>query len=223
MTDLTKLKLMEIANRVPLFKALNAHEKGQVIAIDNIVKVIKKDTAFINYGDRNDNFFILLSGSASVYQHDHKIAKVKGGQFVGEVGFICGDPRTATVVADTDLVTFCIDRSRFMYLPATLREKIKDRLINGLVDRVESMNEHIAQLDKIVSHYQTSNTEVEQSSQAPQTAQANKSPAEKNKINKNQTAPNEQAPESEQCESTVITAPTELSKTLKKRRKPTWK
>lgn len=218
MTDITKLKLMEIANRVPLFKALNSHEKGQVIAINNIVKVIKKGTIFINYGDHNDNFFILLSGSASVYQHDRKIAQVKGGQFVGEVGFICGDARTATVIADTDLVTFCIDRSRFMYLPATLREKIKDRLINGLVDRVEFMNDHIAQLDEIITTYQKNENSPEPTSITAETS-------ESSKTSDNVTPAIKQTESIEDEESNDITVTPDnevLTHHPKKTKRPTW-
>ena len=218
MTDITKLKLMEIANRVPLFKALSSHEKGQVIAINNIVKVIKQGTVFINYGDHNDNFYILLSGSASVYQHDRKIAQVKGGQFVGEVGFICGDPRTATVIADTDLVTFCIDRSRFMYLPATLREKIKDRLINGLVDRVEFMNDHIAQLDKIITTYQKNDTLPEPTSIIAETSESSKTPVNATS-SKKQT---ESVEIKDNNDNTVTTDNEDLTHQPKRTRPPTW-
>ena len=218
MTDITKLKLMEIANRVPLFKALNSHEKGQVISINNIIKVIKQGTAFINYGDHNDNFYILLSGSASVYQHERKIAQVKGGQFVGEVGFICGDPRTATVIADTDLVTFCIDRNRFMYLPATLREKIKDRLINGLVDRVEFMNEHIAQLDEMITTFHLSDNPPEQTSITAETHELSKE-SDKVTPSKEKT---ECIEDEDNNDNEVITDDGDLAHIAKNTRRPTW-
>ena len=156
-----------------------------------------------------------------MYQHDRKIAKVKGGQFVGEVGFICGDPRTATVIADTDLVTFCINRSRFMYLPATLREKIKDRLINGLVDRVESMNEHIAQLDDIITHYQADDTPAKHTPQAPMTAQVSKPLKEHNGEAANNPSQTKQT--AEQAETEVTSDQVEFTKTPNKLRKPTWK
>lgn len=218
MTDITKLKLMEIANRVPLFKALNSHEKGQVIAINNIVKVIKQGTIFINYGDHNDNFYILLSGSASAYQHNRKIAQVKGGQFVGEVGFICGDPRTATVIADSDLVTFCIDRSRFMYLPATLREKIKDRLINGLVDRVEFMNDHIAQLDEIITTYQKNDNPPEQTSVTSETSESPKKSADATpSIEQTECIEDEDS-----NNNTIVPDNEDLTHQTKKTRRPTW-
>lgn len=146
MLGISKLKLIEIANRVPLFKALDTHEKEQVISIPNIVKVINKGERFISYGEHNDNFFILLSGKASIYQKEQKIAVVEGGQFVGEVGFICATARTANAIAETDLITFCIDKKSFLMLPALLREKIKDKLITGLVERIEHMNIYINHL-----------------------------------------------------------------------------
>lgn len=150
MSDFSKLKLMEIANRVPLFKELNLYEKEQIISINNIVKIIKKGKKFITFGDQDDSFYVLLSGTASVIKKDREIAEVHGGQFVGEVGFICRDPRTASIIAKTDLITFCIDRDKFSKLPIKLRDKIKDKVINGLVDRVEHMNDEIEQLNQKV-------------------------------------------------------------------------
>lgn len=139
-------KLIEIANRVPLFDALTTHEKQQVVSIPNIVKVINAEQRFITQGEYDDSFYIVLSGKASVYQNGQAIAHIEGGQFVGEVGFICSQTRTADVVADTDLITFCFDQHIFLLLPVLLREKIKDRLINGLVKRIEQMNSHIKHL-----------------------------------------------------------------------------
>ncbi len=150
MSDIPKSKLMEIANRVPLFKELSLSEKEQVISIQNIVKIIKKDKEFIVFGENDDKFYILLSGTANVIKKSRQISQIHGGQFVGEVGFMCGEPRTATIVANTNLVTFCIDRETFSLLPVSLRSKIKDRMINGLVERVEHLNGEIERLNKTI-------------------------------------------------------------------------
>lgn len=161
MSDVSKLKLLEIANRVPLFKALSVYEKEQIISMKDIVNIIKKGTKFIIFGEQDDKFYILLSGTASVIKKDREIAEIQGGQFVGEVGFICGDPRTASIIAKTDLITFCIDREKFSHLPIRLRDKIKDRVINGLVDRVEHMNDEIEQLTRSVEAFDTEDDNAE--------------------------------------------------------------
>ncbi|MEW6984113.1 cyclic nucleotide-binding domain-containing protein [Colwelliaceae bacterium 6471] len=164
MGEITKLKLMEIANRIPLFKALSLHEKEKVITINNIVKVIKKDTKFIIYGDHDDSFYILLNGSAAVYKNDRKIATLNGGQFVGEVGFICREPSTSSVVAETDLITFFFTRDRFLNLPVSLREKIKDGLIGGLVNKIHGMNDEIEGLRQFIDSLEE---ETEKQAKAP--------------------------------------------------------
>ena len=68
MTLIPTDKLIDIANRVPLFKELNANETEQLITITNIVKMIKAGEKFISDGKYNDSFYILLSGKATVYQ-----------------------------------------------------------------------------------------------------------------------------------------------------------
>ena len=49
-----------------------------------------------------ESFYILLNGEVSVWRHDKEIATVAPPNFLGEVGFILGDPRVATVKAASD-------------------------------------------------------------------------------------------------------------------------
>lgn len=146
MAVINKLKLMEIANRIALFKALSAHERDMIISMPGIVQVISQFTEFIRYGEYSENLYIILSGKASVYRDDKQIAQIGGGDFVGEVGFICHEARTASVVANEQLITLRISSSNFSRLPANLREKIKDRLIGGLVARVHRLNDEVIDL-----------------------------------------------------------------------------
>lgn len=135
-----KMKLLEILNRIPLFKGLSAPERERVIATRHILKPFKAGTKFINYGDMDDSFFILLAGKANVIIGDQVLAEIGAGDFVGEVGFICGERRTASVQATTDVIAMCITHQAFSDVPTNLREKIKDKMIAGLVARIQSMN-----------------------------------------------------------------------------------
>jgi CRP/FNR family cyclic AMP-dependent transcriptional regulator len=48
-------------------------------------------------GQSGGDFFVLLSGTADVTRKGRKIAKMRPGDFFGEIALVDGGPRTATV------------------------------------------------------------------------------------------------------------------------------
>lgn len=143
---LTKLQLLEIMARVPLFKTLSAVERERVLTDGAAFESISADNPFIVEGSHGPSFYIILSGQAVVRRHGHKVATMTAGQFIGEVGFICNEVRTASVVALTDMLVLKIDRDNFQRLPSKIRESIKDKVISGLVARVGRQTKQIISL-----------------------------------------------------------------------------
>ncbi|MFT4929183.1 MAG: CRP/FNR family cyclic AMP-dependent transcriptional regulator [Phenylobacterium sp.] len=143
---INKLKLLEILSRVSLFKSLTSGERSAVLDSGVKFQSIAPDNNFIVEGSQGPSFFIILSGEATVKQGGHNVAVLKSGQFIGEMGFICNEPRTATVVALTDMLVLKIDRNSFRQLPIKIREEIKDKVILGLVARVSRQNKQIIAL-----------------------------------------------------------------------------
>jgi len=148
---MNKIKLMEILARIPLFKNLSPAERD---VVQNMVRNIKRypqGKVFIKEGAHEPFFYIILAGKADVSTRGHKIGELISGQFIGEVGFICSEPRSATVSAGTDIALMLINSEDFRRLPARIRESIKDRIISGLVERVSGMNNNtIRYEDEIV-------------------------------------------------------------------------
>ena len=68
----------------------------------------------INEGDRSRSVFLVLRGSVAVVVEiggrDMAIAKLGPGDIFGEMAFITGNPRTATVVSESsDLIVLELD------------------------------------------------------------------------------------------------------------------
>lgn len=139
---MNKIKLMEILARIPLFKDLTPPEREVVQKMVINIKRYPQGKVFIKEGAHEPFFYILLAGKAEVSHRAHKIGELIPGQFIGEVGFICKEPRSATVTASTDIALMLINAEDFRRLPARIRESIKDRIISGLVDRVSGMNDN---------------------------------------------------------------------------------
>lgn len=131
---------MEILARIPLFKGLTPAEREVVLKMAKNIKRIKADKSFIKEGAHEPFFYIILAGKAEVFHRGKRIGELHPGQFIGEVGFICKEPRSATVIAKDDMAVMLITSEDFRKLPTRIRESIKDKIISGLVERVSGMN-----------------------------------------------------------------------------------
>jgi CRP-like cAMP-binding protein len=96
--------------------------------------------AVVNEGDRGDSMFTIKSGSARVTTHVQnravELATLSEGDFFGEVAFLTGRPRTASVIADGKLQVMDINRD---VLQKVLEKhpRIMDRLVEFYYSRVK--------------------------------------------------------------------------------------
>ncbi|NVK23666.1 MAG: cyclic nucleotide-binding domain-containing protein [Gammaproteobacteria bacterium] len=146
----SQLKLLEFLNRISLFKSLDAREREMVAKIPNLVVLIAKDEVFIRKDHFDSDFYIVLNGEANISVNGQNVAVATPGHFIGEVGFICNEARSATVTAKTDIIAMRITRDLFDLLPIRVRESIKQKIINGLVERVTTQNSKIIDLEERV-------------------------------------------------------------------------
>ena len=71
------------------------------------------------------------------------IAKLKAGAVFGEIAYIAKRTRTTSVIADGDVIALKIDTKNTDYLKPAISTKLKDQLIEILVNRLETMNEQV--------------------------------------------------------------------------------
>jgi CRP-like cAMP-binding protein len=84
---------------------------------------------------------IIVDGVAVVRRNGRKIATLGAGDIMGELSILSGLPRTATVVADTDLIVESLNRREFMSLlddSPRIAKKILLRAITSLHDLATS-------------------------------------------------------------------------------------
>lgn len=134
------LKAVTILNRVQLFNLLTIAEKQHIAESHSLFYHIPDEEEFITLGEMDDGFYVLLSGTALVIHSGEELTEVSAGDFVGETGFMGNNRRSASVVAQTDIIALKFNRKTFQILPMRVREIIKDHIIQGLVERVEELN-----------------------------------------------------------------------------------
>ncbi len=136
---------MEILARVPIFKSLTAQERNCLIVDEVEFFQAEAGEHIIQQGDTDHYFYILLSGHLAVTKNANQapIATIEPGDFVGEIGFITNQPRTANVAAIEDSMLIRVDQTVMKILPIRVREQIKDKMINGLVERMNHLNDEV--------------------------------------------------------------------------------
>jgi len=119
---------MDRLETVPLFGACT---RRQLRAVARIARVFDAaaDTVLIRAGDRGEEFFLIVEGTARVHVSAKKRLRLRPGDFFGEMSLLDGEPRSATVLAETSLRLLVISRRNF----TTLLEKVPGLTQNLLV------------------------------------------------------------------------------------------
>lgn len=139
-----KAKLLEILNKITLFQGMDERELKVILNMPKVYEVFAPGETIVREGDVEACFYILLAGKAKVIVKEQTLAQIGPPQFVGEVGFICKEPRIATVIANEEVKAMRLDAANFSRLPVSIRETIKDKIIAGLVSRLARVNESVA-------------------------------------------------------------------------------
>ena len=107
--------------KVEILKSIDPYELGQIcdaLKTENF----KKGDCIIKQGDRGDVFYILDEGKAhaeKVFEEGKKAEKVKdyeSGGFFGELALLKGEPRAASIIADSNCRCLSLDRMAFKRL-----------------------------------------------------------------------------------------------------------
>ena len=107
--------------KVEILKSIDPYELGQISDALK-TKHYSKGETIIKQGDKGDIFFILDEGSAhaeKVFEEGKKPQRVKdyeAGGYFGELALLKGEPRAATIVADTECRCLILDRMAFKRL-----------------------------------------------------------------------------------------------------------
>ena len=127
--------------RVPLFSGFDEDELGRVAEISKIVEV-PVGTVITRVGDAGDSFFVIIDGMAGVRTPVGSGNELRPGDFFGEMSLLDGEPRSATIVAATDLRLLSVDRSHFWQLLEANPELIR-RILTVLSRRVRRLEQTV--------------------------------------------------------------------------------
>lgn len=145
--NIPHLKLLEIVARVGFFKKLSVGERELLLSSSTCYKCYK-DKFVQTEDDLNRNFYIVLSGNIAITKKgtDKVVGHVSVGEFIGESSFINKHRKSASAKAVEDSIILCLDQDALRDLPAKLKDKCKDAIIEGMANRIVSLTNQIQQL-----------------------------------------------------------------------------
>jgi serine/threonine protein kinase len=95
--------VIDYIHNVHFFSGFTRKQVQEIIETANMIKVAE-NTVMVAEGETDDSFYIILSGRAVVRKNNKDIATIGRGECFGEMAYLSGHARTATVIASTDCI-----------------------------------------------------------------------------------------------------------------------
>ncbi len=110
---------VELLRRVPLFSGIES-SRLKLLAYTSDVITYQTGQTIMRQGDIGDAAFVIIKGDAEVSVATDSgpipVAQLHDGDFLGEIAILCDTPRTATIVAKTELQALRIRKEPFFEL-----------------------------------------------------------------------------------------------------------
>lgn len=139
---------VEALRRVPLFRGIDP-TKLRLLAFMSERISFRPGERLCEQGERGDAAYIILSGEADILvrtpQGEQAVAKVKENDIVGEIAILIDVPRTASVVAATELNALSVSKDSFLKLLSHFPEMSLE-IMRVLAQRLERTTRDLAQL-----------------------------------------------------------------------------
>lgn len=145
-TTLSKTRALEILDKVSFFDDFTQADKDALSEFHWCFVVYNHNDFLTDEDSLDKRFFILLSGGVNVMKGrpEQLLTQLKPGEIIGEISFLTNEPRTASVIANTQSSALVIDQELLDKLPIALREKLKDLIILRMAQRLNRMNNRFA-------------------------------------------------------------------------------
>jgi len=130
--------VVDYIHSVPFFADFSKEQVKEILNSSNIIKV-PKGRVMVAEGEIDDSFFIILSGKAAVKKRNKKIATIQRGECFGEMSYLSGESRAATVVADTDCILLKISATLLDRVSAAIQVRFLRKFALTLIHRLSKM------------------------------------------------------------------------------------
>ena len=94
---------MDYVNHVQFFQDFTKEQVKELLQASTINK-FPKGKIIVTEGEIDDTLYVILSGKVKIKKDNKDIASIGTGECFGEMAYICGKARSATVMAETECI-----------------------------------------------------------------------------------------------------------------------
>lgn len=125
-------QLLDVLKHLDFFDSLPVEKVQEFISIVSDEEYTKGDI-IINKGSRGEKFFIIGSGNVKIIDETLNYTKIFSTyEYFGEIALMTEARRTATVLAETDVLVYTIEKNKFLsFISGTDFEDTLERLIRN--------------------------------------------------------------------------------------------
>ncbi len=138
----TLKQLTTVLGAVPLFEDLSAKQLKKVAGLTDVARFMASAT-IVKQGEIGDSFYVVLTGQAKVVSNGRTLNHLLPGDHFGEISLLDGDPRTASVVAETEMTLVIITQKDFLAMLSKDPE-ITICLLEGMARTVRRLDRSLA-------------------------------------------------------------------------------
>jgi CRP/FNR family transcriptional regulator/CRP/FNR family cyclic AMP-dependent transcriptional regulator len=106
---------IDLLKKVLLFSDLSQRHLGEIAKHADQVQV-EEGRVLVQQGKTGWEFIFIVEGKARVEKNGKVIRQLSGGDFFGEISLIDGEPRTSSVIAETDMTLLIVHKTSFDHL-----------------------------------------------------------------------------------------------------------
>jgi len=143
-------KALKLFDDIAFFSSFSKEERRFLASLDCNLIACRDKEILVKEGEQDLSLFILLEGRVSVGKQKFPgvvLSVLDPGAVFGEISMVRRRPRTTTIAADGETVVLRMDAEMIERLNPLLVNKIKNQLIELLMQRLDEMNDkliHIA-------------------------------------------------------------------------------
>jgi CRP-like cAMP-binding protein len=127
---------VDMLAEIPLFAGLSRRHLGKITSVASTKRYAPGGT-LVRAGNAADAFFVILDGSARVEVPGRAVV-LAAGDFFGEMALLDGEPRSASVVAVSEVYVMTVSRAKFLKLLET-EPKISLAIMATLARRLRAV------------------------------------------------------------------------------------
>lgn len=139
---------VEALKQVPLFRGIDPTKLRLLAFMSERIK-FRAGERLCEQGERGDSAFIILSGEADIAVRtptgEQRVAKVRQNDMVGEIAILIDVPRTASVIASSEVIALAVSKESFLKLMAHFPEMALE-VTRVLAQRLERTTRQLAEL-----------------------------------------------------------------------------